>query len=1250
MASFPYDKSSLLNDLFFGWVFKVISYYRKNSPTPSNLFVIPPNLEINPTLQQLKKHWELELTSRDSPNFLRAMMKTIYKEYLLSIFIMIIGQSQTLVQGVIINYLVIYLADPTESAYAGALLTIAFIFSCVLGACARTNAGYRILLLTGRIKNIIALMISEKTLKIHNVTASEDSTRGKILNIVSTDLELLELSVFTVFLFCVPFIVTFAIIIIVFTFGPVGLIGIGISILHIPIVIAIGKINSKYRRTANSSGDTRVKMIENLIEGIKIMKLYAWEIPFLQRIFDKRKAEIKDQTTIINFNGILQIFSISSVPLLLFIAFTVQVSIGKTLQPGEIFLLMLVYFNTHLNLVYLSTTGINTIFVFTGIMRRAGEILKLKDFSKDDASKSEKCSLILSEATFSWHEGAKPESEDNSTAELKRSKTIRKPCLQELNLKIRPGELVLVVGTVGSGKSSLLMSILGELNLHSGDISRKGTISYASEESWIVAGSIRENILMERPFHQDLYTAALNSCALIKDLSLLENGDETMVGDRGFTLSGGQRARISLARAVYSQADIVLLDDPLSAVDAEVANHIFSECIRGQLGGQTVVLVTHQVQFLSKADKILVLDGGNALFFGSYEKLQEREDIKTRLGEFAFRNVKKPDKKEPVQPKKEELKQKLPVEEEEVTESSVKFVSYIRYLKIGFGSVGALLLVLVVTCMSQVVYQAVMYWASYWTKQPDQSSNYYIEGMGILVLLCFFTMFLRIFISINLFIRSNTKLHNDALMRVVMSASSFFDTNPAGRIINRFSKDIGVIDGPLQYYLIEASSTTALILGNLIITIIIVPYNLAILPLCALVFFFLFKIVSPLIIHLRKLELIARGPLLTSLNSALNGLPTLRCLGIEDKFLRDMQKQTLNHYRSYLTFHTLMRFNQLYADIGTIMIVILNVVILVGAKGSISPALAAYSLASSASLLGLTSIWSKNILELGSNMSSAQRLLEYSDLPVEGVLSVPDAFQITRGKIKFDKVFMRYRPGLPLSLAGLSFTIHAGHKVGIIGRTGAGKSSVLQVLFRLVNPESGTIFIDGHDYMELGLHDLRKQMSVIPQSAMLFAATIRENLDPFGIYSDEEIVEVLHEVNLKSTIFDHQDGLEAQISNEGISFSAGQKQLLCLARAVLRKNKVIMMDEATANVDNETDRLIQETIKSRFEGCTLLVIAHRIRTIIESDRIIVVDKGICKEYGTPGELYENEESLFRNMIFHTGAEESQYLVSKMNQV
>ena len=724
----------------------------------------------------------------------------------------------------------------------------------------------------------------------------------------------------------------------------------------------------------------------------------------------------------------------------------------------------------------------------------------------------------------------------------------------------------------------------------------------------------------------------------------MNSGDETLVGDKGITLSGGQKSRISLARAVYSDCDIVLLDDPLSAVDAEVANHIFHECIKTLLQGKTVILATHQIQFLSQADKILVLEGGSALFYGSYEKLQEREDIKQMLGDVAFNKGEQHVAKNKIE-EKEEKNEKISIEEEEITNSDVKFSTYIRYFKYGFGSMFIILLVFCVMGISQVFLQYTIFWVRNWSNSRNQDSNYYIKGMGILILLTYVFFGFRVFFYVNLFLKSNAKLHNEALKSIALAPSVFFDKNPTGRIINRFSKDVGVVDGPLQFYLYESVSSTLIILGPIVVSIIILPYNLIVLPLWLLILYSLIRYVSPIIIKLRKIELVSRGPLLSTVNSGLNGLPVIRCLKLQRKFKKDIKKFVEYNYRAYVTFQTLMRFNQCYADLGTTLIVVLNVCIIIGTKGQIDAGLAAFSMSTTSGMLGLSSIWVKFVLELGTNMASAQRLLEYSDIDPESGYILSENFELKRGEIKFENVFMRYRPTFPYSLQGLTFSIQPGHKVGIIGRTGAGKSSILQVLFRLVNPEKGTVYLDGVDYMKIGLQNLRKQLSVIPQTPVLFTASIRDNLDPFKLSTDEELIQALEEVQLKDIILEYENGLYTEVRGDGITLSAGQKQLLCLARVVIRKNKIIMMDEATANVDNETDRIIQETIKNKFETSTLLVIAHRIRTIIQSDKIIVVDAGKCKEYGSPSELYNIEDSLFRNMIYHTGPEESQHLVN-----
>ena len=519
--------------------------------------------------------------------------------------------------------------------------------------------------------------------------------------------------------------------------------------------------------------------------------------------------------------------------------------------------------------------------------------------------------------------------------------------------------------------------------------------------------------------------------------------------------------------------------------------------------------------------------------------------------------------------------------------------------------------------------------------------------MAVLMILTYVSFVFRVFIYINLFLKSNLTLHNKALEGIALAPAVFFDMNPTGRIINRLSKDVGSVDGPLQFYLYEALSTLLFVLGSIITSIVIIPYNLVIIPIFSIILYVLIKYVAPIISKLRKIEMVAKGPIFSTINSVLDGLAIIRSSNIEEKFRIEIKKYTNDHYRAYLAFQTLLRFNQFYGDLGASLIIILNVSFIIGLKGYIDPSLAAFSLSTSACLIGMGNQLIKYGSELGISMASTQRLLEYSDIKPEPGYFLPENFKIKKGEIVFSNIFMRYRPSFPYSLSDLSFFIESGQKIGIIGRTGAGKSSILQVLFRLVNPEQGTVYLDGCDYMTIGLQNLRKQLSVIPQSPVLFTASIRDNLDPFHLSTEEEIINALNEVQLKKIVFSNEQGLDNELRGDGISLSAGQQQLLCLARAMIRKNKIIIMDEATANIDNETDRIIQDSIKNLFQGSTFLVIAHRIRTIIHSDKIMVIDAGKCKEFARPLELYKNKQSLFRKMIQHTGPEESQYLANRI---
>ena len=1252
MVKFPYDISPYIADLFFGWIFTPLKFFRKTPPSASNLFEIPSNIHFDSSLKLLRREWAKD-SLQPNPSFFKVMLKLTFKPLFISSLTLFLGSFLNLCQAILINQIVLYLQSPTKTPYGGPLLTLGFILCSVFCAAFRHNASLRSLLLTGQIKNLVALMVSVKVLTLKNSCVTEESTRGKIMNVVSNDMEILELMSYSIYFLTSPFVMIAAIIIVVVWFGPAGLVGIAISILHLPLIVYIGRKTTRIRLKANKIGDTRVKMIQNLIEGIKIVKLYAWELPFIESISLKRQAEIDVLSDASKCRALLSMLSVSGIALAVFGSLCTHIALGYELRSGEVFLMISIIYLNHMAVVANSSTGAIITFALKGIMKRVGEVLLLEERRPVSSESSGKYSISLQNATFTWRSSQLQDSCEVfvSTVTSMKYKEIPRECLREISMNILPGELVAVVGPVGSGKTSLLMGLLGELGSTGGELCMRGTVAFASEEPWILAGSIKDNILMGRVFDPELYRKALDSCDLCKDLEDFKNGDETLLGDRGATLSGGQRARLCLARVVYADSEIVLLDDPLSAVDAEVAKHIFRECIRGALQGKTVVLATHQVQFIPEVDKILALDSGESVFFGSYQEFREREDLWGDIREFvgSGRDVGKSEV-ESEKKQQEDDGEKLDVEKEGIVDGVVGLKSYLRYTKFGYKSLWMLLFVVALMASSQVIYGLSLYWPSYWSKQSNQRDASYIYIFAILLLLLYLTCYLRVFPFILKFLKCNVDLHNSAFKSLVFTPSVYFDKSPTGHIINRFSKDIGVIDGPLQFFLYESVSTFLIVLGSFATIIIILPINLAMLPLVMLSWYLLLNHTGTLVVDMRKVELAVRGPLLSTLNSALNGLPSLRCMHLEEMFKATTHAQASSHLRAYITLHVFLRFIQFYSDIISILLTSLNIILIISIPGYVSPELAAFSLSSSVALIGMSSLWTKNIIELGCNMASTQRLLEYADLLPEGSLDQPVEFKVSQGEIRFDKVCMRYRPNLDLALSCFSCEIEGGSKVGIIGRTGAGKSSLLQVLFRLVNPESGTIYIDGQDYMTAGLHSLRGQMSVIPQSAVLFASSLRDNLDPFNKHTDEEIMRVLDKVRLGEVLLECVCGLHEQVGGDGLNLSAGQKQLLCVARAVLRGSRLVMMDEATANADNETDRVIQETVREVFQGFTLMVIAHRLRTVIDSDKILVVDGGACKEYGSPGELFKCEDSAFRRMVCHNGPEETRYLIEQIYKI
>ncbi|XP_078100789.1 ATP-binding cassette sub-family C member 12-like [Sander vitreus] len=856
------------------------------------------------------------------------------------------------------------------------------------------------------------------------------------------------------------------------------------------------------------------------------------------------------------------------------------------------------------------------------------------------------------------------------------------------------GRLLAVCGAVGNGKTSLICSLLEQLNLQQGSVSVQGSIAYAAQQAWIFYGTVQDNILMGEPLDHSRYNRVLSCCCLEDDLKILPHGDQTLLGDEGVNLSGGQKQRLSLARAVYSNRDIYLLDDPLSAVDAHVGKHIFEQCIKKELLGKSIILVTHQLQYLEFCDEVLVLKDGAVLETGSHVELMKAEGhyadiITTHLAEPAAIElnsvVPEPQKEEgnghvkggivnPAFDMSDENTDALSsacirksfllfdntllfcslceAADQKSEASLITWKNFQQYCHAAGGlwvSFFTLLSFMMLTANGSLGYWGL----SYWLQQGDGTANvtsserenvslnpdlhfYHLVCaaiMGSLLIICFIKCFCFVRVTLN----AATKLHNKLLSNILAKQMSFFDTTPTGRILNCFSTCQNEVDSAVPFHLNNQLMFSLMAISSLIISAITFPYML--LPGCILVTVLL--LICSLFLRnvctLKKMEDISRSPCISLYTSIIKGLSTIHAydkMHNYTEWFKSLSDINANHF--LLFNYGLFWISHIMTTMYVIMTLIVALLVIFISNDVCSPPIKALSLIFILQLSANSQYLMMSLISVEARFISVERLLEYitGSEELEEQLKVDPVSEDwpQHGVITFLDYKMRYRQNLPVVLNGLQLHIRAGEKIGIVGRTGSGKSSLAVALFRLVEPTAGSILIDGVDITSISLSDLRTKLSIIPQDPMLFTGTVRYNLDPFNRHSDEEIWAALEKTYMKDTICGLERKLQAELADNGGNFSVGQRQLISLSRALLRNSKIILLDEATASIDAETDALIQITIREAFRHSTVLTIAHRIHTVLQADRILVLNHGQVVEFDHPDVLKQRPDSLFASLL------------------
>ncbi|KZT61359.1 ABC protein [Calocera cornea HHB12733] len=1165
---------------------------------------------------------------------------------------------------------------------------------------------------------------------------------GALVNFLSTDISRID--------YCAqwfhagwtaPIQVSICLIILCVQLGPSALAGFCIFLILMPVQERAMSYQLGVRRKSMIWVDKRAKLLQELLGGMRVIKVFCYEIPFLERITSIRHQELKGIWKISIIRSANQAMAFSVPVLAAVLAFVTYSLTGHDLDPAIIFTSMSLFQLLRQPLMFLPralsaiTDASNALERLRGVFN--AEVMDGVLTIDPDC----KYAVSVDHAEFRWEtvisgeqqaqkEGKKGKKaraaererelkeKEKEAAKDHSAEKERPPdepfALRDITMHIPRGQLVAIVGPVGAGKSSLLQGLLGEMRRAKGTVTFGGAVGYCAQTAWIQNATLRENVLFGQEWDEDRYWKAIHDASLLADLEQLPDGDLTEIGEKGINLSGGQKQRVNIARALYYDADIVALDDPLSAVDAHVGRALFANAIQGALKarGKTVILVTHALHFLPQVDYIYTFQDGVIAEQGTYEQLVaqngtfsrlakqfagEAEEQRRREAEEEEREAEEgaPTAKQQQELTTEAVKEKMDrlafgkaagtgrlegrlIQAEKRKTGSVGTQVYGTYLKAGGGWVNSLMVLFLGSAMQACSVMAT-YWLVWWQENEFQKDNSFYMGLYATLGISQALLTLAMGAGMTwLSYLASVRLHKEAVTKVFHAPMSFFDTTPLGRILGVLGKDIDTIDNLLTESLRMFAMTMSNVLGTIIIVTVVTHYFIVAVAVILLGYFYYFSYYTTSSRELKRLDASLRSLLYAHFAESLSGLVTIRAYQETPKFLHDNEYYTDLENRALLPTVVNQRWLAIRLDfLGALMILAVGIMAVVQVNG-LTPAQAGLVLSYMTSLTQAFSMMTRQSAEVENNMNAVERVVHYTH---EGYIAqeadyhipekAPPADWPREGAVKMENVRLRYRPGLDEVLKGVEWNVRAGEKVGVVGRTGAGKSSLLIALFRLVELSGGKITIDGLDIADMGLQDVRSRLSIIPQDPLLFSGTIRSNLDPFGLYDDARLWDALRRsylvespalpVSSASSITAaslhepiHEDTttlleskeedpletaaaarsrfhLDSLVDSEGSNLSVGERSLVSLARALVRDAKIIVLDEATASVDLETDEKIQKVIREDFKDRTLITIAHRLRTILSYDTILVMDNGCVAEHGTPLELFMQEGGIFSGM-------------------